>query len=198
MERAWAERARDGDLDAFNAIVERYQQHAYNLALRMVRDPSTAEDVTQDAFFSAYRNFARYRGGSLRSWLLTIVANGARDRLRSPHHRRTTSLDAITEAGDPGGPWPSSEPSPEQEAERSETARLIQEALAQLPHDQRLVVSLVDLQQLGYEEAAAITGVSVGTVKSRLSRGRERLRALLRPKLEPSEPLRRQSREEPA
>lgn len=198
IERVWAERAREGDLDAFNAIVERYQQHAYNLALRMVREPSTAEDVTQDAFFSAYRNFSQYRGGSLRSWLLTIVANGARDRLRSPHVRRTTSLDAITEAGDPGGPWPSSGPSPEEEAERSETANLIQDALAQLPQDQRMVVSLVDLQQLAYEEAAAVTGVSVGTVKSRLSRGRERLRVILRPQLEPSPGPERHSGEEPA
>ena len=59
--------------------LERYQRYGYNLALRMLRDPSAAEDVTQDAFFSAYRNIGRYRGGSLRSWLLTIVANGARD-----------------------------------------------------------------------------------------------------------------------
>ena len=77
-EQEWVRRAQEGDLVAFNAIVERYQRHAYNLALRMLRDPSAAEDATQEAFFSAYRNIAHFRGGSLRSWLLTIVANGAR------------------------------------------------------------------------------------------------------------------------
>ena len=184
-ERQWVTRARDGDLAAFNAIVERYQQLAYNVALRMLHDPSGAEDATQEAFFSAYRNLAGYRGGSLRSWLLTIVANAARDRLRSTHARRTTSLDAITTAGDPGGYWPSADPSPEMEAERAEDARAIQNALRQLPEDQRLVITLVDLQQLAYEEAANVTGVAVGTVKSRLSRGRDRLRVLLRPRLEP-------------
>ena len=81
LEQAWVRQAQQGDLSAFNAIVERYQQAAYNLALRMLRDQSLAEDVTQEAFFSAYRNINKYRGGSLKSWMLTIVANRARDRI---------------------------------------------------------------------------------------------------------------------
>ena len=96
-EQQWAARARSGDLVAFNAIVERYQAMAYNLALRMLHDQASAEDVTQEAFFSAYRNIARYRGGSLRSWLLTIVANRARDVLRSPSRKRSFSLEARME-----------------------------------------------------------------------------------------------------
>ena len=181
---AWAERAQQGDLVAFNAIVERYQQYAYNLALRMLRDPSAAEDVTQEAFFSAYRNITRFRGGSLRSWLLTIVANGARDTLRSPGRRRNTSLEAYTEGGDPAGPWHDPGDQPEEQAIRSETSRQVQAAVAQLPEDQRLVVTLVDLQQLEYEEAVRVTGATLGTVKSRLFRGRQRLRDLLRPEWE--------------
>jgi len=98
--------AQQGDLVAFNAIVERYQRMAFNLALRMMGDRGLAEDVTQEAFFSAYRNVGRFRGGSLKSWLITIVANGARDQLRSPARRRATSLEAFTEGGDPAGPWP--------------------------------------------------------------------------------------------
>ena len=186
------QRSQHGELAAFNAIVERYQRFAYHLALRMLRDPSEAEDVTQEAFFSAYRAIPRFRGGTLRSWVLTIVANGARDRLRSPH-RRTASLDAFIEGGDPGGPWPSPGPSPEEQVLQGETGRQVQAALAQLPTGQRLVVTLVDLQGLGYEEAAQAAQVSVGTVKSRLSRGRDRLRSLLRPVLEQSGELRRQS-----
>ena len=112
MERLWVEQAQRGDLAAFNAIVERYQKQAYNLAFRMLRDPATAEDATQEAFFSAFRSITRFRGGNLRSWLLTILANGCRDYLRSPQRWRTTSLDAIVAEGDLGGPWASPDPSP--------------------------------------------------------------------------------------
>ena len=183
-EAQWTAAAQRGDLSAFNAIVERHQQAVYNLALSMLRDPASAEDAAQDAFIAAYRNIGRYRGGSLSAWLLTIVANRARDRMRSPAYRRAVSLDAIVEAGDPGGVWPTGEPGPADEAERGETVAAVRAAVAQLPDDQRLAVTLVDLQQLDYAEAAAVASVPVGTLKSRLSRGRERLRPLLRPYLE--------------
>ena len=101
--------AQQGDLVAFNAIVERYQRIAFNLALRMMGDRGVADDVTQEAFFSAYRNVGRFQGGSLKSWLFTIVANGARDQLRSPARRRATSLEAFTEGGEPGNLAPSIE-----------------------------------------------------------------------------------------
>ena len=103
IEHEWVRLAQSGDLLAFNAIVERYQTNAYNLALRMLRAPSGAENITQEAFCSAYRNIGRFRGGNLRSWILTIVANGARDALRSPSRKRTTSLEAFTEGGITGG-----------------------------------------------------------------------------------------------
>ena len=181
QESAWVAQALEGDLVAFNAIVERYQQPAYNLALRMLRDASLAEDVTQEAFFSAYRNLRQYRGGSLKSWLLTIVANRSRDVLRSPSRTRTSSLDETLEAGDSGGQWAHPDAPPDEQVMRQETARLVRNAVDQLPDDQRLVVTLVDLQQMDYEEAARITGASLGTVKSRLFRGRQKLKELLRP-----------------
>ena len=193
QEQTWVKQAQQGDLVAFNAIVERYQQMAYNLALRMLRDPSLAEDVTQEGFFSAYRNIQRYRGGSLKSWILTIVANRARDILRSPARTRTSSLEAFTEGGDPGGPWAHPDDPPDQQAERAETAQAVQAAIAQLPEDQRLVITLVDLQQMDYEEASRITGASLGTVKSRIFRGRQRLKELLRPVWELSDGAPRQN-----
>ena len=101
--------APQGELVAFNAIVERYQRIAFNLALRMMGDRGLAEDVTQEAFSPAYRNVGRFRGRSLKSWLFTIVANGARDQLRSPARRRATSLAAFTEGGKPGNRAPSIE-----------------------------------------------------------------------------------------
>ena len=120
----------------------------------MLRDASLAEDATQEAFFSAYRRIGGFRGGNLRPWLLTIVANGCRDILRSPHRRRTSSLEETMEGGDPGGLLASPGPSPEDSAIQSELGRHVRDAVAQLPEDQRLVVSLVDLQGLDYEEAS--------------------------------------------
>ncbi|MBI2871897.1 MAG: sigma-70 family RNA polymerase sigma factor [Chloroflexi bacterium] len=169
--------AQAGDLEAFNAIVDRYQGRAYNLALRMLGEPSRAEDAIQEAFLSAYRNIRRFRGPKLHSWLLTIVANTCRDLLRSPHFRRTTSLEAMTEAAEPR--WESREESPEEYAVRQELGREIQRGLSSLPEDQRLAIILVDIQGLAYEEAAAIMGASLGTVKSRLSRARGRMRDFL-------------------
>ena len=180
QESAWVALALKGDLVAFNAIVERYQQAAYNLALRMLRDPSLAEDVTQEAFFSTYRNLTQYRGGSLKSWVLTIVANRARDVLRSPARTRTSSLDESLESGDSGGQWAHPDALPDDQAVSNETSRLVRQAIDKLPDDQRIVVTLVDLQQMDYEEAARITGASLGTVKSRLFRGRQKLKELLR------------------
>ena len=181
QEQAWVTQALGGDLLAFNAIVERYQQLAYNLSLRMLRDASLAEDVTQEAFFSAYRNLPQFRNGSLKSWLLTIAANRSRDILRSPARKRTLSLEAYVEGGDSSGPWVDPDDLPEQQTERADESRLVREAIDQLPGDQRLVVILIDLQQMNYEEASGITGASLGTVKSRLYRGRQQLKNLLRP-----------------
>ena len=169
-------RSRDGDVDAFNQIVDMYQRPLYNMALRMLGDAPAAEDATQDAFFSAFRNIGRFKGGNLKSWLFTIAANACRDVLRSRNVRRTESLDAEDVTIDP----PSSTESPEDYAVRREMGQSIQQGLDSIPHDQRLAVVLIDVQGFGYEEAAGVMGISVGTVKSRLSRGRARVRDFLR------------------
>ena len=169
-------RTRDGDVDAFNQIVDMYQRPLYNMALRMLGDAPAAEDATQDAFFSAFRNIGRFKGGNLKSWLFTIAANACRDVLRSRNVRRTESLDVEDVTIDP----PSSTESPEDYAVRREMGQSIQQGLDSIPHDQRLAVVLIDVQGFGYEEAAEVIGISVGTVKSRLSRGRARVRDFLR------------------
>ena len=110
------------------------------------------------------------------------MANASRDVLRSPERRRTVSLEEIAAAGDP--PWPSKEESPEAYTLRLELGQEIQRGLQALPRDQRLVVILVDVQGLSYEEAALVTRASLGTVKSSLSRARANLRDYLRPKRE--------------
>jgi RNA polymerase sigma-70 factor (ECF subfamily) len=171
------DRARRGDLAAFNSLVEEHQGIVYNVCLRMLGSPAAAEDAAQDAFISAWRNLASLRGDQFRAWLLRIAANACRDELRRRSRRPAASLETALEEGmpDPADP----DPSPEASVLSSELRGGIQAALLELPDDQRLAVILCDLQGLEYDEIARATGANIGTVKSRLSRGRARLRALL-------------------
>jgi RNA polymerase sigma-70 factor (ECF subfamily) len=172
-----------GDLDSFNKLVERYQRQVYNLALRMLGLGQAAEDATQEAFLSAFRAIRGFRGGSFKAWLLRITANACYDQLRLARRRPSTSLEAILD--DPArsselATLESPDESPEDRLQRLELARVINHCLARLPTEQRLVVVLCDIQGLSYDEAAQAAGCSLGTVKSRLSRGRSHLRNLLR------------------
>ena len=171
------ERSRNGDLEAFNQIVRRYQLRVYNLAARILGDRTAAEDVAQDTFVSAYKALARFRGGSLRAWLLRIASNLCYDRLRSAKRRPEQSLDEAMES--PGFHVPSRDPSPEQQAISRELHDHVQRAILGLPFDQRNTIMLVDVQSLSYEEAAEAMDVSMGTVKSRLSRARAAVRNAL-------------------
>jgi len=182
-ERDLISRSQSGDLQAFNDLVEIYQRSVYNLALRMLGSAETAEDATQDTFIAAYRGMARFRGGSFKAWVFKIAANSCRDKMRSSRRASVTSLDnLIEEAGDFIADDEAE--SPEDFAERRELGRLLSGSLSCLPEDQRLVVVLSDVQGLSYEEIAQVTGVSLGTVKSRLNRARSRLRDLLRQRRE--------------
>ena len=167
-----------GDLDSFNQLVEKYQSQVYNLALRMLGNAEAAADATQDTFLAAYRAVGKFRGGNFRAWLLRIAANCCRDQLRAARRRPASSLDLLLESESPP-PLVAKTESPEDYALRRELGRAISDGLASLPAEQRLVVILSDIQGLSYEDIAQATRSSLGTVKSRLSRGRERLRDCL-------------------
>ncbi len=171
------QRARSGDLSAFNDLVLAHQSLVYNLCLRMLGQPAAAEDATQDAYLLAWRSISRLRGENFRSWLLRIAANVCTDELRRRGRRPASSLEAALEAGVPEPPDPA--PAVESGVLDAELRGRIDAALARLPAEQRLVVVLCDVQDLDYEEAARVMQTSLGTVKSRLSRARARLRALL-------------------
>ncbi len=184
---ALIQRARDGDLTAFNALVVRFQDPVYSLALRMLGSPPAAEDATQEAFIRAWSRLDSFRGGRFQSWLFTIVANLSRDELRRRGRRPQTSLDAARDDPDRASLDPADEgPSPEAVAEQGDLRSLLQSALAQLPDDWREVVVLSDVQDLAYDEIAEITGLPLGTVKSRLSRARGRLRDIIGSIAEPN------------
>jgi RNA polymerase sigma factor (sigma-70 family) len=171
------DRARRGDLDAFNELVLEHQGIVFNVCLRMLGDRALAEDATQDAFVSAWRHLTSLRGDQFRSWLLHIAANACRDELRRRIRRPAASLENSLEDGMPDPP--ARDPSPESAVLSGELRGAIEGALLLLPEDQRLAVVLSDMQGLDYEEIAAAMGTTLGTVKSRLSRGRARLRQLL-------------------
>jgi RNA polymerase sigma-70 factor (ECF subfamily) len=180
-ERALIAAAQKGDLDSFNTLVLTYQHLVYNLAYRIMGDEASASDATQEAFISAWRHIGGFRGGSWKSWLLRIVTNACYDELRRVKRRPASSLESLyVEDPTPDAELPPSQlESPEAFTQRRELNRAIQAGIAQLPLDQRIVLVLSDVQGMSYEEIAETTGANLGTVKSRLSRARTRLRNLL-------------------
>jgi RNA polymerase sigma-70 factor (ECF subfamily) len=173
--------AQAGELASFNALVVRHERAVFNVCLRLLRDVGLAEDAAQDTFVKAWISVAAFRGGLVRPWLLRIATNRCYDLLRARGRRPADSLDAEPYEIEPE--WTSQVGAvehPETFAARAELSIHLERALAALPEDQRLAVILADVQGYGYEEVAAITGVALGTVKSRISRARARLRQALR------------------
>lgn len=173
-------RARGGDLNAFNALVLRYQDHLYTVSYRILGDAESAADATQDALITAYRKIATYRGGSFKAWLARITTNTCYDELRRRQRRPATPLDELPGSDhDDGPPLPSESPSPEQIAQQHELSAAIQRCIDALKEEQRVVLVLSDVEGLAYQEIAAAIGGQLGTVKSRLSRARAALRHCL-------------------
>ena len=171
--------ARKGDARAFNQLVILYQGLAYNVAYRILNDPDAAADATQDAFLSAFRAMGKFRGGSFKSWLLRIVTNACYDQLRVKQRRPTSSLDNLPVEADHTYYLEDTSELPDEFVERQELNHVIQAGIGQLPVDQRTVLVLSDVQGLSYQEVAQVLGISLGTVKSRLSRGRAKVRDFL-------------------
>jgi RNA polymerase sigma-70 factor (ECF subfamily) len=176
--------AQRGDVNAFNRLVLAYQSLAYNVAYRILGESEAAADATQDAFLSAYKHLDSYRGGSFRGWLMRIVTNACYDELRRRKRRPSVSLEDLLTG--PDGTETESEAvlasldeSPEERAQRRELAGALERCLGDLPDDMRAAVVLCDVQGFDYAEIADATGVALGTVKSRLSRARARLRDCL-------------------
>jgi len=172
-------RAARGDLAAFNCLVEHYQTSVYNLCLRLLGSPQAAEDTTQDAFIAAYRRFDSFRGGSFRAWIFRIASNACYDELRYRKSRPAISIDEPQGSEDRAFDVPDKAPSPEDRAEQSELRQAITHALSALPDEQRLAIVLCDSQGMDYAEIAVVLNCSLGTVKSRINRGRARLREIL-------------------
>ncbi len=179
-------RARAGELDAFEALTNRYEQRVYSLSLRMVRQEQDAEDVTQQTFLSALENLAGFRGdASFGTWLLRIASHAALKVIRKRRGLDMVSLEGATEEEDDFGAVPHPEyiadwrQSPEQLVHRNEVQRLLEDALAKLDEKHRLVFLLRDVEGLSVKETADALGLSEANTKVRLLRARLQLREQL-------------------
>ena len=166
-------RARRGDADAFEQLVIAYRDQVFRLALRMCGNEADADEAAQEAFLSAWKALPNFRGDSqFSTWLYQLTSHAAIDLLR--REKRQIAAEDITEvsAPDPG-------PSPQQQAERSETRQAVRDAMGQLSPEYRQIVVLRFLQELSYEEIGAVLRLPPGTVKSRLNRAKAQLKDIL-------------------
>ncbi len=183
---AFIEKLRAHDAAAFDLLVERYSGDVYGLLYRLTENAEEARDLTQDVFLRAFRAIGSFRGdAALRTWLFRIAVNESRNRFRWWKRRRRDaiiSLDADLGGSDLKVADTIADDSigPEEAALMREREYVLSVALSELPALFREAVVLCDVQGLSYEETAAALGISIGTVKSRISRGREALRRKLK------------------
>lgn len=182
-EEALVAKASSGDLDAFNHLVEAYQDLAYHHAWTFMNDNDLAADVTQESFIKAYKSIRRFRRGSFRAWLLKIVANTSYDYLRRKKRRKILPLTPERDDGSVNNSsnWlVDKSPSVEEIIETKEAGIEIYRMLDELPEIYRMVLILVDVYDFEYQETAQVLNIKVGTVKSRLRRARLKMREKLR------------------
>lgn len=182
-------RCRNGEVEAFGVLVERHQKKMFNLAFRMTGDEQEAAEVVQEAFLSAFRAIGKFRGdAAFSTWLTGIVLNQARTRrtqLKTRAHYEPVSLDDAREdrQGNPRFDPPAAGPSALEQVEKRALQEAVQEAINALDEETREVLILRDIQEYSYEEIAEVLKIPDGTVKSRIFRAREALKAKLKKRL---------------
>jgi len=174
------ERARRGDARAFEQLARDVERPLYRHAVRMVGQ-ADAEDVVQDALLAAWRSLTSFEGSSFRAWIFRIATNRALDRLRSRRRHPELPLDPPADEGEDRSWAEPAAPGPELAdiAADREALVIVEQALATLPAEQRAALLLRDVEGFAYEEIASITTVEIGTVKSRIHRGRLAVRNAL-------------------
>lgn len=184
-EQDWAlvEELREGSERAFDYLISTYQRPIYNFVFRLLEDPADAPDVTQEVFLKVFRNIREFRGEcSLKTWIYRIAVNEASNLRRwfSRHRRRELSLDDSEDGRTTlAATLADAHETPYEQVLRRERMRALEEALSQVKESFRVAVVLRDIEGLSYEEITQVLQVSIGTVKSRILRGREALRQKL-------------------
>jgi RNA polymerase sigma-70 factor (ECF subfamily) len=180
-------RVKQGEREAFAELVTKYQQAVINLLARTVQDYTEAEDLAQNVFVQAYKAAHRYESSArFSTWLFTIARNVALNELRRRHRHPADSLDALTEEREdhPGRQLENTKTeSPPHALLRVELEQKVNDALAELPENQRTAILLCREEELSYEDIAKVLGVTLSATKSLIHRGRETLRQQLKPYL---------------
>ncbi len=177
-EKKLIERASGGDPSAFNRLMAQHENRMYAVALRMCANREDAQDCLQEAMLRVYRAIGSFKGQSTFStWVYRITMNTCLDELRRKKNRQNTSLDNLVDMG-----WSPTDggAGPEKQALMREMREKMHGAIRELPDDMRAAVVLRDIQGFSYDEIAQMLGINVGTIKSRISRGREKLREKLK------------------
>jgi RNA polymerase sigma-70 factor (ECF subfamily) len=176
------EAAQHGDMESFNQLALKYQNMLYRIALRILNDECAADDATQNAMIQAFRNIRSFRGGSFRSWLARVTVNASYDEMRRWRRQPALSFEQVNHEGEEveSLPWMMDlSAGPEERYDSVELKDALQRCVKALTPDYRLVVVLVDVEGMSYEEVARVANIPVGTVKSRLARARMQLRKSL-------------------
>lgn len=183
LEKNWIDRCKQGKYDAFEELVKKYEKKIYNLAYRMTGSHEDANDLAQESFIRAFRSIGSYRGDAkFSTWLYRIATNVCLDELRRRKKQRLESLDepVQTEDGEIEKDIADWSHDPEESYEKKEIQKIVQKGIAKLPEDQKAVIILRDMQERSYDEIAYILNLSLGTVKSRINRGRKALKSYLK------------------
>jgi len=181
-ERLLISKAKAGDVEAFEQLIEAYQKKVYNLALRMTGNQDDAADLAQEAFIRVFRSISGFKEqSSFSTWVYRITTNVCLDEIRKRKNRKVISIDEEIhmDEGEIKRQVISEEPLPDELAEREELRSIVNAAINSLPEDQRIVLTLRDLNGLSYDEIAKILDCPGGTVKSRINRARQALRNVL-------------------
>lgn len=171
-------RAAKGDASAFNELLGLHERKMYAVCLRMCANQEDAQDCLQEAMLRIYRSISGFKGqSSFSTWIYRVTMNTCLDELRKKKNKQTTSLDGLLDTG-----WSPSDDydTPEHHTIEQERKKALHGAISELPEDMRSAVVLRDIQGFSYEEIAEMLGINVGTIKSRISRGREKLREKIR------------------
>jgi RNA polymerase sigma-70 factor (ECF subfamily) len=182
-DRASIQATSQGDLTAFNELVLKNQNQVFNLARLLLNNQDLAEDITQETFIHAFQKIHQFRGSSFRAWLLKIAKNLCYDEMRTWKRSTFQVLESINKEGEVNeSPQWIKDPRllPEEEVEANDLREILENTLHELPFIYRIPLSLIDIQELDYREAASVMGVPIGTVKNRLARGRMQFRKILK------------------
>lgn len=186
-EKYLLKRSKDGDIQAFEQLIENYQTKVFNIALRIIGNYDDANDLAQEVFLRVYKSIKSFKGeSSFSTWIYKITKNVCLDEIRKRRNKNVISLDEEIKlnSGEVTRQVESSDDTPDVALEKSEMKDLINKAISELSDEHRVVIVLRDIQGFSYEEIAKIIDCPEGTVKSRINRARKALKKILKSKRE--------------